>query len=49
MSDDSTKVALPYLASPGSIKKALEKIKVAATPPSRMLKSIVSLSLKSLG
>jgi Family of unknown function (DUF5343) len=33
MSDDSTKVALPYLASPGSIKKALDKIKVAATPP----------------
>jgi hypothetical protein len=48
MSDDSTKVALPYLASPGSIKKALEKIKVAATPP-RVTQDFVATKLQMKG
>jgi len=48
MSDDSNKVALPYLASPGSIKKALEKIKVAATPP-RVTVDFVATKLQMKG
>lgn len=41
-------ISLPYLASPGSIKKALDKIKAAATPP-RVTGDFVSTKLQMKG
>ena len=41
-------ISLPYLASPGSIKKALDRIKVAATPP-RVTGDFVSTKLQMKG
>ncbi|HTA21198.1 MAG TPA: DUF5343 domain-containing protein [Polyangia bacterium] len=48
MSQNVAKVALPYLATPGSIKTALDKIKVAATPE-RVTKDFVSTKLQMKG
>lgn len=41
-------ISLPYLASPGSIKKALDGIKTAATPP-RVTGDFVSTKLQMKG
>jgi hypothetical protein len=48
MTSNSAKVALPYLSTPGSLKTALDKIKLAATPD-RVTRDFVSTKLQMKG
>jgi hypothetical protein len=48
MANNSAATTLPYLASPGSIKNALDKIKVAATPD-RVTRDFISTKLQIKG
>jgi hypothetical protein len=48
MPNKTSKVSLPYLAAPGSLKTALDKIKIAATPD-RVTRDFVSTKLQIKG